>query len=90
LDINGLRLAGFHSKHIDRFLSSQKKPGGFEMNFSTLAGYVHTVQFNANATLPSGWSALAATNGTGNTMTIVDNAATNSSRFYRLLTTPAP
>jgi subtilisin family serine protease len=73
-----------------RFLRETTKPGGLQLNFSTLPGYTHTIQYKTSVNGTNAWSTLASTNGTGSPLTVVDNAATNSARVYRLATQPAP
>src|ERR1019366_2306934 len=66
-----------------RFLSETMKPGGLQIDFSTLPGYTHTVQYRTSVNGTNAWSTPASTNGTGSPLTVVDNTATNSARVYR-------
>lgn len=85
----GLAIASLSWIPRMKFLSAKKQPAGFEMNFSTLPGYTHTVQSHTNATATNAWSTLTTTNGTGSPATVVD-PITNTARYYRLETPPAP
>lgn len=85
----GLAIASLNWVPRQRFLSQQITPLGFAAEFTTLPGYTHTVQFTADLTAINAWTDLAVTNGTGKPVFILDSA-TNVSRFYRLLTNPAP
>jgi subtilisin family serine protease len=73
-----------------RFSGEAMKAGEFQMNFSTLPGYTHTVQYRTSVNGTNAWSTLTSTNGTGSPVTVVDGAATANARIYRLATQPAP
>lgn len=73
-----------------KFTGAQKQTNGLALNFTTLPGYAHTVQYRAALTGSGAWTNLVTTNGTGDRFTVLDASATNSTRFYRLATSPAP
>ena len=73
-----------------RFLSTQMQTNGLALNFTTLPGYTHTVQYRTNLIGTNDWSTLANAEGTGNPTTVLDRTATNSTGFYRLATVPTP
>jgi len=86
----GLAIASLNWVPRQRFLSQHLTPLGFATEFTTLPGYIHTIQFTANLMATNPWTDLIATNGSGKPVVIIDVVTNDTIRFYRLLTTPAP
>lgn len=73
-----------------RFTGQQAQSNGFALNFTTLPGYWHALQYKDTLAGTNGWQTLTNLDGTGRTAAVLDLSATNTTRFYRLASQPAP
>ncbi len=56
--------------------------GTREISWNSVGGRTNYLEFTTN--LPPAWQTLISTNGTGNTLQVVDADASNAYRFYRV------
>ena len=56
--------------------------GSRQISWNSVSNKVNTVEFTTK--FPPVWQTLTTTNGTGNTLTVIDSNSTNKRRFYRV------
>jgi hypothetical protein len=70
-----------------KLLNIIKAAQGADVNFSTVQGYTHTLQYLSSIAASNDWANFVSTNGSGATTTVNDPAEATA-RFYRLATQP--